>query len=64
MTKINRLRIAGQLHKLLEAAKSVLSPCDDSEKRRGYCCGHGGLRRLPCEFAELRAVVERIEKKK
>jgi hypothetical protein len=44
--------------KLAEAADGVLSPCDDSEKARGYCVGHGGITRLPCEFAELRVALD------
>jgi hypothetical protein len=60
--EMDRLKLASKLVKLMNAAKGVLSPCDDSEKDRGYCMGHGGMTRLPCEFAELRAVIGEIER--
>ena len=46
---------------VVDAAREVLSPCDDSEDARGYCVGHGLVLRLPCEFATLRAALDALE---
>lgn len=46
---------------LMEWVPEVLSDCDDSEAARGYCVGHGGITRLPCPFAELRAKWEALK---
>ena len=57
------VELAGKLAKLAEAASGVWSPCDlETEKERGFCMGHGGCRRLPCEFGELREALDALKR--
>ncbi len=47
--------------KVVEAASDVASECDHSEDARGFCVGHGGITRLPCEFATLSAALAELD---
>lgn len=51
--------------KVVQAAVDVLTDCDmESEKERGFCMGHGGCYRLPCEYDELRKAIKEFNERK